>query len=73
MRSRARVLWLMVVCGLVLAVVLPVAAQAAPIGIEKLLATNCTEEECGEETVLADSGAPFHFEFREPKKEITVK
>jgi hypothetical protein len=70
MRSHARVWLWTVVCGLVLAIALPSAAQA--IGIEKLVATNCAEEECGEETVATNSG-PLKFTFREPKKEITVE
>jgi hypothetical protein len=72
MRVHVRGWLLTLVCGALLAAfVVPASAQA--IGIEKLLATNCEEEECGEETVLADSGAPFHFKFTEPKKEITVE
>ncbi len=68
--SRARVWLLMMVCGLVLAVALPAAAQA--IGIEKFVATNCEEEECGEETVATKSG-PFEFTFNEPKPIATEK
>ena len=72
MRSQARYWLLSLVCGLVLSALLaPVGAQA--IGIEKLVATNCTEEECGEEVVTADAGEPFHFSFSEPKAAITVK
>jgi hypothetical protein len=71
MRAHARVWLLTMVCGVLLAGVIPAAAQA--IGIEKFVATNCTEEECGEEVVDADSGAPFHFSFSEPKEKITVK
>src|SRR6185437_5190698 len=70
MRSRARVWFLLVMCGLALAVVLPAGAQA--IGIEKFIATNCEEEECGEETVATKSG-PFEFTFKEPKGKITVE
>ncbi len=71
MKLHARVWLLMMVCGLVLAVALPSAAQA--IGIEKFVATNCEEEECGEETVTADAGPPFHFAFQEPKPIATAK
>jgi len=60
----------MMVCGLVLAVALPAGAQA--IGIEKFIATNCEEEECGEETVATKSG-PFAFTFKEPKAHISVE
>ncbi len=48
MRSSVRVsLVALLVCGLV-AVAVPAAAQA--LGIEKFVATNCEDEECGEET-----------------------
>ncbi len=70
MRSRARVWLLMLVCGLVLAVALPAGAQA--IGIEKFVATNCEEEECGEETVATKSG-PFEFTSRSRRKKSRSK
>src|SRR5258708_23874939 len=79
MRSEVRAWFLTLVCGgLLAAFVLPASAQA--IGIEKLVATNCTEEECGEEFVeeteeiVLEKGAPVtkHFEFNEPKAKITV-
>jgi hypothetical protein len=62
MMSRARVWLLMLVCGLVLAAALPAGAQA--IGIEKFVATNCEEKECGEETVEG---------FKEPKPIATAE
>src|SRR5258708_9509539 len=79
MRSQARGWLLMVVCGLALAVALPSAAQA--IGIEKFVATNCEEEQCGEEEIaeteeiVLEKGAPVNktFNFFEPKEKITVK
>src|ERR1700743_3821937 len=71
MRAHARVWLLTMVCGVLLAGAIPAAAPA--IGIEKFVATNCEEEECGEEVVDPDSGAPFHFSFSEPKKKITVE
>ncbi len=70
MRSHARGWMLTLFCGLMLIVALPASAQA--IGIEKLVATNCEEEECGEEVVATNSG-PFKFTFSEPKKEISVE
>src|SRR5947209_8752651 len=72
MRSHARVWLLMMVCGLVLAAALPAGAQA--IGIEKFVATNCEEEECGEETPAEGKAVPpFGFTFQEPKAKITVE
>src|ERR1700751_3343688 len=62
MKLRARVWVLMIVCGLVLAVALPAGAQA--IGIEKFVATNCEEQECGEETGEG---------FKEPKPIATAE
>ena len=71
MRSQARYWLLTLVCGVMLSALLaPAGAQA--IGIEKLVATNCTEEECGEEEAAHEAG-PFKFNFFEPKAEITVK
>jgi hypothetical protein len=51
MTSRTRVLFLAVICGALLGVVLPAAAQAAsevPV-IERLVASNCTVRTCGQE------------------------
>src|ERR1700692_3547375 len=71
MRSQARYWLLTLVCGLMLSALLaPSGAQA--IGIEKLVATNCTEEECGEEEAAHESG-PLKFNFFEPKAVISVK
>ena len=80
MMSQARYWLLTLVCGVVLSALLaPAGAQA--IGIEKLVATNCTEEECGEEKVteteetVIEEGSPVtkKFQFFEPKGVITVK
>jgi hypothetical protein len=68
MREHARVWLLTVVCGVLLAgVLLPATALAVAEvpAIEKFVATNCEEEECGEENVLGP--------FNEPKAEVTVE
>jgi hypothetical protein len=74
MRSHARGWFLTLVCGLVLAAILP--ASASAIGIEKFVATNCKETavECGEETPAEGKVVPpFGFTFKEPKAKVTVK
>jgi hypothetical protein len=79
MRVHARVWFLTMVCGVLLAGVLPAAAQA--IGIEKFVATNCKfgHEGCAEEKIaeteetVLEGGAPKveKFKFFEPNKEVT--
>ncbi len=71
MMSRARVWLLMLVCGLLLAVALPAGTQAE-FGIEKFVATNCEEDDCGEETIVAalrraEADRPTAEEKEEPK------
>jgi hypothetical protein len=66
MRSHVRFSLLALVCSALVAALVPAAALAAEVpAIEKLVATNCEKEKCGQENVLGP--------FNEPKAAITVK
>jgi hypothetical protein len=67
MRVHARISLLALLCCVLVAVLVPAAAFAAAEvpAIEKLVATNCTKEKCGQENKLGP--------FNEPKAVITVK
>ncbi|MCW3068306.1 MAG: hypothetical protein JWL67_931 [Solirubrobacterales bacterium] len=66
MRSHVRVPLLALISCVLVAVLVPAAAQAAEVpAIEKFVATNCEVEKCGQENVLGP--------FNEPKAAVSVE
>jgi hypothetical protein len=73
MRVHARVWVLSLICGVLLAGLVPAAAQAA-VSIEKFVAVNCEEEECAEKTTEINLGPPFgNQEYSEPQAPSKVE